>query len=54
MILVFIIVWKLLNSIGLFALGVEHAILFGMITAIMTIIPYIGIIVSAMLPISLA
>jgi predicted PurR-regulated permease PerM len=53
MILVYVIV-GILNSIGLFALGVEHAILFGMITAIMTIIPYIGIIVSAMLPISLA
>jgi predicted PurR-regulated permease PerM len=53
MILVYIIV-GILNSIGLFALGVEHAILFGMLTAIMTIIPYIGIIVSAMLPISLA
>lgn len=53
MILVYIIV-GILNSIGLFALGVEHAILFGMLTAIMTIIPYIGIIASAMLPISLA
>jgi len=53
MILVYIIV-GILNSIGLFALGVKHAILFGMLTAIMTIIPYIGIIVSALLPISLA
>lgn len=41
-----------LNSIGLLALGVNHAILFGMLCAIMTIIPYIGIFVSAMLPIS--
>jgi len=53
MILVYIIV-GILNSIGLLALGVEHAILFGMLTAIMTIIPYVGIIVSALLPISLA
>jgi len=53
MILVYIIV-GILNSIGLFALGVEHAFLFGILTAIMTIIPYIGIIVSALLPISLA
>jgi predicted PurR-regulated permease PerM len=43
-----------LNSIGLLALGIEHAILFGMLTAIMTIIPYVGIIVSALLPISIA
>lgn len=43
-----------LNSIGLLALGIPHAILFGMLTAIMTIIPYIGISVSALLPITVA
>lgn len=53
MIKVYIIV-GILNSIGLLALGIPHAILFGMITAIMTIIPYIGIIISALLPISVA
>ncbi|GAA3934125.1 AI-2E family transporter [Chitinophaga oryziterrae] len=53
MILVYIIVGAL-NSAGLLALGVRHALLFGMLTAIMTIIPYIGIIVSALLPISVA
>jgi predicted PurR-regulated permease PerM len=44
----------ILNSIGLMALGIPHAILFGMLTAIMTIIPYIGIVVSALLPITVA
>lgn len=53
MILVYIIVGTL-NSVGLLALGIRHAVLFGMLTAIMTIIPYIGIIVSALLPISVA
>lgn len=53
MVLVYIIV-GVLNSIGLLALGIKHAVLFGMLTAIMTIIPYVGIIVSAMLPISIA
>lgn len=53
MIMVYIIVGTL-NSIGLLALGIRHAVLFGMLTAIMTIIPYIGIIVSALLPISVA
>lgn len=53
MIKVYIIV-GILNSIGLLALGIRHAILFGMLTAIMTIIPYIGIIISALLPISVA
>ncbi len=52
MVLVYIIV-GILNSIGLLALGVKHPLLFGMLCAIMTIIPYIGIIISALLPISL-
>jgi predicted PurR-regulated permease PerM len=41
-----------LNSIGLLLLGVDHAILFGMLCAVMTIIPYVGIMVSSLLPIS--
>ena len=52
MILVYAIV-GILNSIGLLALGVKHALLFGMICAVMTIIPYIGIVISALLPISI-
>ncbi len=53
MVLVYLIV-GMLNSIGLLALGIEHAVLFGMLCAIMTIIPYVGIVVSALLPISVA
>jgi predicted PurR-regulated permease PerM len=53
MIQVYLIV-GILNSIGLLALGIPHAILFGMLTAIMTIIPYVGIFISALLPISIA
>lgn len=53
MVLVYIIV-GILNSIGLLALGVKHALLYGMLCAIMTIIPYVGIFVSAMLPVSVA
>jgi predicted PurR-regulated permease PerM len=51
MVLVYLIV-GILNSIGLFALGVKQPILFGMLCAIMTIIPYVGIFISALLPIS--
>ena len=43
-----------LNSLGLLALGIKHAVLFGFLTAIMTIIPYIGIFISALLPITVA
>jgi predicted PurR-regulated permease PerM len=53
MLFVYLIVGAL-NSIGLLALGIRHAVLFGMLTAFMTIIPYVGIIISALLPISVA
>jgi predicted PurR-regulated permease PerM len=51
MLLVYILV-GILNSVGLLLLGVKHAILFGMMCAFMTAIPYFGIIISALLPIS--
>ena len=43
-----------LNSAGLMMLGIEHAILYGMVTAFMTIIPYVGIIISASMPFAVA
>jgi len=52
MVMVYVIV-GLLNSIGLWILGVDNPIMYGMISAIMTIIPYFGIIISALLPITL-
>jgi predicted PurR-regulated permease PerM len=53
MVQVYLIV-GVLNSVGFLLLGVPNAILFGMITAVMTMIPYVGIIVSSLLPITLA
>ena len=53
MLFVYIMV-GILNSIGLLVLGIEHAILFGFLTAVMTLIPYFGIIISALLPITVA
>ena len=53
MALVYLIV-GVLNSIGLLLLGVPHAILFGFIASILTFIPYIGIIVGALLPMTMA
>ena len=43
-----------LNSIGLIALGVPHAIFFGYTVAILTFIPYVGIIIGSLLPITMA
>ncbi len=53
MLKVYVIV-GVLNSLGLMLLGIEDAWLYGMITAVMTMIPYIGIIVSASLPVAVA
>lgn len=53
MVLVYLSV-GLLNTFGLWLVGVKNPFLYGMITAIMTIIPYFGIMISALLPITLA
>ncbi|HEX5169367.1 MAG TPA: AI-2E family transporter [Cyclobacteriaceae bacterium] len=51
--LVYLIVGSL-NSVGLLLLGVPHAILFGFTASVLTFIPYIGIIVGSLLPITMA
>ena len=51
--LVYLIV-GVLNSIGLSILGVPNAILFGFIASILTFIPYVGITIGALLPITVA
>lgn len=53
MAIVYVVVGSL-NSIGLLLLGVPHAILFGFIASILTFIPYVGIIVGSLLPITMA
>ncbi|WP_131783258.1 AI-2E family transporter [Legionella gresilensis] len=39
-----------LNTLGLWLLGIEHAILFGVMAAILTLIPYIGIFIGSLFP----
>jgi predicted PurR-regulated permease PerM len=51
--LVYVIV-GILNSIGLLLLGVPHAILFGFIASLLTFIPYVGIMIGALLPMAMA
>lgn len=53
MILVYLVVGTL-NSIGLLIIGVPSAFLFGFLASIFTIIPYVGIIVASLLPITIA
>ncbi|OEH48849.1 AI-2 transport protein TqsA [Legionella parisiensis] len=48
--LLIIFIVALLNTLGLWLLGVEHAILFGVLAAILILIPYIGIFIGSLLP----
>ncbi len=48
------VIVAVLNSIGLMLLGIEYAILFGVIGAILNLIPYIGGIIAIALPMMLA
>lgn len=48
--MIVIVIVSLLNSAGLLILGVKYAIFFGIFASILTIIPYIGILIGAMLP----
>jgi predicted PurR-regulated permease PerM len=43
-----------LNCVGLLALGIDHAIFFGILSGVLTIIPYVGIIIGALFPILMA
>lgn len=53
MLAVYLIV-GILNSLGLWILGIPHPFLFGFMASILTFIPYVGIIISSLLPISVA
>ena len=53
MLLVYLIV-GVLNSIGLAIIGIPHPFLFGFIASILTFIPYVGIIISSLLPIAVS
>lgn len=43
-----------LNSVGLLILGIDHAIFFGILSGVLTIIPYVGIFIGATLPVLMA
>ena len=40
----------ILNSIGLLALGIKYAVFMGIVAAILTVIPYVGIFIGGLLP----
>jgi predicted PurR-regulated permease PerM len=48
--LIVTVVLAILNSVGLFLLGVPHPLLLGIVAAILTLIPYVGSMVGAIIP----
>jgi predicted PurR-regulated permease PerM len=53
MAIVYLVV-AILNSIGLMILGIPHAIFFGVVASLLTFIPYVGITIGAILPMTIA
>ena len=49
-----ILIIAVLNTTGLMLLGIQHAVFFGALAAVLTIIPYIGIFIGSLLPIIFA
>lgn len=51
---VLIIIIGVLNSIGLLIIGIDHALILGAGTALLIVIPYIGVFIGALIPIAVA
>lgn len=49
-----ILILSILNSTGFLILGLRHAILFGVLLAFLNIIPYVGVMLGSILPITMA
>jgi predicted PurR-regulated permease PerM len=49
-----VLILAILNSTGFLLLGIKHAILFGVLAAMLNIIPYIGVMIGSILPILMA
>ena len=52
--LIVVFIAGVLNSIGLLLLGIDHAIFFGFLSGMLTVIPYVGITIGATFPAMLA
>ena len=49
-----VLILSVLGSIGYLILGIEHAILFAVLAAMLNIIPYIGVLIGSLLPVLMA
>lgn len=53
-VLLVIIILAVLNTTGLLIIGIKHAVFFGVLAAILNIVPYIGVLVGSLFPIIMA
>jgi predicted PurR-regulated permease PerM len=49
-----VVILSVLSSVGYMLLGIKHAILFGVLAAMLNVIPYIGVLVGSLLPVIMA
>jgi predicted PurR-regulated permease PerM len=49
-----VLILSVLGSVGYMLLGLKHAILFGVLAALLNIIPYIGVLIGSLLPVMMA
>lgn len=49
-----VLILTVLNSTGFLILDLDHAILFGLLASILNIIPYIGVLIGSILPVTMA
>ena len=49
-----VLILSVLGSIGYLLLDIKHAILFGVLAALLNIVPYVGVLVGSLLPIMMA
>ena len=49
-----ILILAVLGSVGYLLLGIKHAILFGVLAAVLNIIPYVGVLFGSLLPVLMA
>lgn len=53
-VLIVIVILSVLNSVGLLIIGIRQAIFLGCLAGILNIIPYIGVLIGSLLPITIA
>ena len=52
--LLVVIIVGTLTGLGLYFLGIEYAFVLGALTGILTLVPYLGVLISALIPIAIA